>query len=334
MNLRHSPAFKAVSQSLDEPAIIACSGGVDSSALLALAAEARDAGACTPTVVAVDHRVRPTSAADVDAVARLAARFGLPFHPTTTSGAGARSEARLRDERYAALARIGQTLGIYRVITAHTRDDQVETILIRLLSGSGALASAGMRAEQSLETPEGTIVIVRPLLGTPRSELEAINIVSGISPLVDQTNADVSIRRNALRQTIVPRLREIAPGFETALIRSVRLSALDAEYVDAAAQDIALRIVEREPARIVIERDALCQLHPAVASRVIRIAAFDLLPGHDRRELSEERILSVLKAARGRTGSRIELPYGIVVSIERATLVLSIDTDIRNQRNR
>ncbi|MDQ3549664.1 MAG: tRNA lysidine(34) synthetase TilS [Chloroflexota bacterium] len=314
--------------------MLACSGGIDSSALLLLAGIAVQRAEIAPfSVVHVNHLTRPESATEGAVVEQLAARFDLRtiqavIDPTDADSSSSSPEDRLRTLRYTALARVAAEHGLSTVVTAHTRDDQIETILMRLFGGSGGLGAAGMSARSSMATRAGVIEIHRPLLDVCRDELvyvlqQLAHLLqeAGISPLIDPSNADRHFRRNALRHDIIPQLSRTFPGYEPALIRSVRLASRDADALDAIASDIATRQTTIADDTTSIEREFIRSSHPALSSRVIRRAVSRLMPD-DQRELTFERIESVREAASGRTGAVIELPDGVVARIERENVVL------------
>lgn len=324
--VRTNAAYRAVVRGWPERAVLACSGGVDSSALLVLTGIAVRRREVEPfTVVHIDHRTRPEGDAEAEVVERLAARWGLrsiraSVDPAVASSASTSPEDRLRALRYAALARVASDLGVAAVVTAHTRDDQIETILMRLLSGSGGLASSGMTATSTIATTFGDIDVHRPLLDITRRELEDVLRRANVLPLIDPTNADRGFRRNAIRHDIVPLLREAFPGFESALLRTTMLAARDADALDTIASDVATTSLSSDEQRTRIDRAAIRSAHAAIAARIIRGAASRLMPD-DRRELTFERVERVRLAADGRTGAVIELPYGVVARVERTAII-------------
>jgi len=328
---RH-PAYLAVVRGWPERALLACSGGIDSSALLVLAGIAVRRGDIGPFVVVhVDHLTRPESGAEGEAVERLAARFGLETVRETVDRADAAlasssPEDVLRALRYAALTRVAASRGLDAIITAHTRDDQVETILLRLLSGAGGIATRGMAPHMSMTTAAGPIDIHRPLLEISRAELLDVLRRTGIEAAEDPTNLDRRFRRNELRHDVIPRLSEAFPGFELALIRSATLAARDAVAVDGMAEELLRSSVSAQKRATSVDREVLRTVHPAIATRIIRWAAGRLMPGNQR-ELGFERIESVRLAAAGRTGAVIELPYGVVARIERTEVVFERGND-------
>src|SRR6478735_483344 len=186
------------------PAIVlAVSGGPDSVALMWLMARWRRALARGPrlVVVTVDHGLRAMSAREASDVKRLARSLGLPHHTLRWRGAKPKTglPAAARAERYRLLARAAQNEGATHILTAHTRDDQAETLLMRLLRGSGI---AGLSA-MARETGRDGVILVRPLLSVPKSRLVATLKRAGIGYADDPTNRDTAFTR--------PRLRALLP---------------------------------------------------------------------------------------------------------------------------
>jgi tRNA(Ile)-lysidine synthetase-like protein len=314
-------AYRAVRSARLSDAGLACSGGVDSSALTALAGLARRRGEAGRVVVLhVDHRTRPESAAEAEHVRAMSEYFGLPFEALAVAdappAAGASPEAALREARYDALAEAVERLRLRSIVTAHTRDDQIETILLRLFAGTGGLGAAGMRSSIALQTRHGTVEVLRPLLTISRDELLWVLRQMDIEPLHDPTNHDVRYRRNLLRHRVIPEVRSGFPGFDLALERSVEISARDAEVVDSIANDVFDRASRRTVNEIEVDRNAVRLSHPAIAARLVRSAAGCLL-GDDLRELSFERAEAVRLAAGRRSGAVIELPHDVVARVER-----------------
>lgn len=324
--LHRTTAYRAIVDSWTEPVGLACSGGTDSTALLLVATWALRKGRVGPFVVLhVDHQTRPETADEQRHVESLARVFGVPFEGLRIEDAGTdtgSTEARLREARYDALAVAINRLGLEAVVTAHTLDDQVETILMRLISGAGGVALPGMQLRTQLETSRGQLTILRPLLEIRRSQLDEMLSQAGVEPLEDPTNVDTRYRRNAIRSQVVPALREIEPGFDRGLSRAVTIAARDADFCDAEAGRTFGEIVDVGATEARIDRAALTNLHPAIGSRVVRNAILALLQG-DAREITLERVEEVRRAASGRTGARIEVPGGLVAIVERASITIS-----------
>lgn len=179
-------------------ALIALSGGADSSALLLLFAAAR--GSAQPFAAAtVDHRLRAASAGEAAQAARLARACGTEHAILTGDlpgrvGPTANVSARARALRYDSLAQHADAIGAWWIVTAHHADDQLETMVMRLNRGSGIRGLAGVRQQQGR--------IVRPLLGWRRSELAKVAAEAGVVAVHDPSNADDRFDRARLRKQL------------------------------------------------------------------------------------------------------------------------------------
>ena len=213
--------------------LVAVSGGVDSLALLVSASRV---AAGRTGVASLDHGLRPEAAAEVAQVQELAHSLGLPFHTESLHlrpGPGA--EARAREARYAALDRIAREHGYAAVATAHTADDQAETLLMRLARGSALRGAAGIRAEGPR--------LLRPLLTVRRADTEALVAAAGLEPFRDPTNEDPGLFRSRIRHHVLPVFRQAAgPSVVERLARFARSAAEDEELLAGYATDALARV--------------------------------------------------------------------------------------------
>jgi len=191
---------------------VAVSGGPDSLALLLLAHAAWPGRVHAATV---DHRLRAESAQEARFVAGLCERIGVPHR--TLSGAqpiaGASAQAQARALRYRLLTQWARAAGIGWLATAHHMDDQAETVLMRLARGSGLAGLSAVRPRRL----EGSVTIVRPLLGWRRAELASIVEAAGIAAIDDPSNRSLAYDRTRFRALLsenealdVPRLAAAA----------------------------------------------------------------------------------------------------------------------------
>jgi tRNA(Ile)-lysidine synthase len=208
----------------DQPAIvIAVSGGPDSTALLWLASRWRAARKNGPDLVAVtvDHGLRPESRHEAEIVKRFSQRLGVAHRIARWTGTkpGTGIQEAARNARYALIAAEAKKTGAGVVLTAHTLDDQAETVLLRLLRGSGP---AGLQAmtERAPYPGERGLVLARPLLSLPKARLVATLRRAGIPFADDASNRDPRFTR--------PRLRAIMP-----MLAGEGLTAEDAVAVAA-----------------------------------------------------------------------------------------------------
>ncbi len=225
-----------------ETLVVACSGGPDSVALAALAARVAAAAGASVVLGHVAHGVRAAAAQDEAVVlavgAALRARVVVAALPS-----GDAAEARLRDLRYVALARIAASAGARRVLTAHHAADQTESVLLALFRGAGPGGTGGMAAVRALAPG---IALERPLLDVAARRLRAYCLQRHLPYAVDRTNDDAGYRRVALRRALAS-LRASFPGLDEAVARHAAL-ARDAREPDAAA---TLRgVLRREVTRI------------------------------------------------------------------------------------
>jgi tRNA(Ile)-lysidine synthase len=203
-----------------EVVVVACSGGPDSVALAAALHAVSKPMALDLSLAHVNHGVRAGAGQDECVVLALAAALQLPFdaiHLRGHSGA----EASLRAARYDALAETARRRGAGVVAAAHHAEDQSETVLLALFRGTGQAGVAGMRPRRRLEPG---IDLARPLLGIAADRLRHYCHLRGLAYAVDPTNADRSLRRNAVRDALEA-LRPLFPGLDGAVARAAGLAA-------------------------------------------------------------------------------------------------------------
>ena len=273
--------------------LLAVSGGPDSTALMSAAVRA---GATMPLHVAtVDHGLRAASTAEAAGVADAARQLGLPHRILTWTGAKPSHglQAAARAARYDLLARHALSLGAAWVLTGHTRDDQAETVLLRLLAGSGPAGLAGMRPERPLT---GTVRLGRPFLGLSKAGLVAYCAASGLVPIQDPSNADPRFARARLRGLLPELARE---GLSDArLCRLAARCARDDDALTQAARDAyaaASRPAEA-PALIRLDAPGLKALPDAILMRVVALA-LAAAGGAARLERLEGLVLDALRPA-------------------------------------
>ena len=191
--------------------VLAVSGGPDSTALLLMAARWRQARKTGPRLLAVtiDHGLRRESAGEARAVARLAHALGVPHRILRWTGkkpaTGLQQNA--RDARYRLLAKAAARAKAGAIVTAHTLDDQAETVLIRMSRGSG-LGGLGAMAREAPLPVGGEAVLVRPLLEIPKARLIATLRRARIAFADDPSNRDPRFTRARLREVMCALARE------------------------------------------------------------------------------------------------------------------------------
>jgi tRNA(Ile)-lysidine synthase len=212
--------------------VVALSGGVDSSVLLATLASQTD-GRPRVRAVHVNHGIHPNAAKWAAHCRALGRRFGVPVRVLTTHVTrtpGVSLEAAARDARYALLAdelEAGECL-----LTGHHEDDQLETVLLQLFRGAGLAGLAAMPAI----APFAGGSLARPLLSRSRAELEEWARSQALSWIDDDTNSDESLDRNYLRRRVLPLIRERWKGVGSAVSRSARHAAEGQRLLDTLAR--------------------------------------------------------------------------------------------------
>jgi tRNA(Ile)-lysidine synthase len=253
--------------------IAAVSGGSDSVAMLLILHELASRGALALAGLAhLNHRIRGDEADRDAAFCRdLAARLGIPAMtdaadvPALAAQEQASLEVAGRHARQRFFADVVKSGKADRVAVAHTRDDQAETVLLRLTRGAGALGLAGMLPRRG--------PLVRPVLDATRSELRHFLRERGEAWREDATNLDVTNPRNFLRHEVLPHLRRINPQADAALARAADLLRVDSDLLETLANAAFVQIVEPSADNsVVIDAARLGKLPVALGTRVARYA--------------------------------------------------------------
>jgi tRNA(Ile)-lysidine synthase len=200
------------------------SGGRDSVCMLDLAVRAR--GAAQVVAVHVDYGLRPGSREDAEFCASLCVRQQVELvteRPVRVEGPG-NLQAWARDVRYSAAARLAEARDA-TIVTGHTADDQVETILYRLASSPSRRALLGMKERDGR--------LARPLLGTTRAEVTAYMGERGLEWREDPTNAEETYARNRVRHGLLPELEAIHPAAVANVLRTAALLRDESDVLDA-----------------------------------------------------------------------------------------------------
>jgi tRNA(Ile)-lysidine synthase len=206
-------------------ALVAVSGGPDSLALLDLLARSQDVHRQDLVVAHVDHGIHPESHVVAQRVKVLAAAYDLPVHTGRLNLGPHASETEARTQRYAWLEALASRLDAEVIFTAHHADDQAETVLMRVLAGSGPAGMAGMAAIR-----DG---LVRPLLPFRREELLHHLAEVGLTAWTDPANSDARHLRSWVRTDLLPAIRERVPAIDQNLLRAASQARRDRAAWDA-----------------------------------------------------------------------------------------------------
>lgn len=292
---------------------VAVSGGPDSLALLLLAASARSGEFEAATV---DHGLRPESRAEAEMVADLCEELDVP-HATLAiewdlpPASGIQEQA--REVRYGALAAWMRDRGLDALLTAHHRDDQAETLMMRLSRGAGIRGLAGMRRSSNVPGDPHR-ALLRPLLGWRRAELERVCAVSGIEPISDPSNDDERFERVRIRRALAA-----ADWLDPeALARSAENLALGDEALEWATDQIWAQFVDPNEDGIIYRNPAAPEeITRRIVARVIADLGSEGSPRELRgRELN--RLIAELEAGRTATLRGVRCTGGPNWKFERA----------------
>jgi tRNA(Ile)-lysidine synthase len=294
-----------------EPVVVAVSGGLDSCVLFHLL---RFATAPRPDLVAAhfDHRMRAGSEEDAEWVRGLCRAWGVPVRIGHADDVPA-SEGVARLARYGFFDSVRREIGAVRLLTAHHADDQAETVLFRVLRGTGI---EGLRGIPSRREPG----VVRPLLDFWRRELESYARAVHLSWREDPSNENVGYARNAIRRRFLPDAEaQVAPEARRALVRLSAIAAENEAAWAAVLPDLLSGLdVVRTGSVVSWSREAVASLHPTLRGRVVRWLAAEA--GRVLDEAGTRRAVDF--ATSSRSGSRIDLGGGIQLRRELDRLVL------------
>lgn len=264
-------------------ALLAVSGGPDSVALLDLLVRSRDVHGLGLVVGHVDHGIHPDSGRVAQQVGELAQRYGLQFESGRLQLGSDAGETAARAERYAWLETARLRVGASCIVTAHHADDQVETVLMRVLEGSGPAGLAAMASVNGC--------VVRPLLPFRRSQLLRHLEDVGLQAWLDPANADPRHLRSWIRSQLLPIIRRRLPQVDARLERVARQAARDRAAWDAVldalpeldltAEDDGISVAARslggydspltQAVILAMARRAGCRLGPARIGRVVSL---------------------------------------------------------------
>jgi tRNA(Ile)-lysidine synthase len=307
------------------------SGGADSTALLLLLAALAPKLRIGLRAAHFDHQLRGKKASqrEREVVARLAAELDVPL----VVGAGdVRAYARgkrlgieeaAREMRYAFLAQTARECGARTVVVGHTADDQVETVLMHILRGSGLTGLAGMLPRSPLPVScQHDLTLVRPLLEVRREQTEAYCRAMGRQPLEDVTNRSLRFRRNVVRYELLPLLRVHLPSIDASLLRLARVAASERQALEEAAARALQEAQTSEGGGIRLSIPSLRRAPPRLVPQVMLLAASRLLG--DARDIGDRHLLAMTDAAGKPAGTELDLPRGLHLRVDYGDVVLTV----------
>ncbi len=311
----------------DANIVVAVSGGADSTALLLAIAEliTKNKLKVTPIVAHLDHGLRPESKADARWVKQLATALGFKSTVSTVELKAKRDnlEQAARKARYEFLLRAATRHKAEFVLTAHTSDDQAETVLLRLLRGSAAEGLSGTPAIRDLK-PGSKVKLVRPLLAwARRSDTEAFCRQQQIEFRVDEMNDDETFARVRVRKQLLPLMQSFNNRVVETINRTASLLNEDASALaEAAGQLLAAAMPKSETDSPTLSVSVLLEKPAAVRRRALR--EWILKARGNLNRIEKVHLVAVEGLLNGEKGGRIvELPGGMKVRRTRGMLEIS-----------
>ena len=298
--------------------LCAVSGGADSVCLLHWLRAQAAGGGFTLTAAHFDHRLRGAeSRRDADFVRRLCEEWGMPCVAGAGDVAeeagrrGAGLEETGRELRYAFLKRTAEAVGADLIATAHNADDNVETLLLHLIRGSGLQGLTGIRPRR-----DG---LIRPLLTTTRAEILSYLEAFGLPHVEDSTNADAAYARNKLRREVIPLLRAINPRLEEGLTAAMTRLRADNDYLTAQALAAARQAEPIQTGGLAIPAAQVGRRPDPIAVRVVS-ALLGRLGEYQFRSAHLDGVVALARST-DPSGS-LDLPHGLVARRVYGLLVL------------
>ncbi len=258
--------------------LLAFSGGADSLALLQILYVLRDRLGFSLVLAHLDHGLRTESALEAEAAGKLAVALELPYYSTRTDVAALARDLNCGEEeagrraRWDFFSRIRKGNGPAWIAQGHQLNDLAEDVLMRLIRGSGWPGLGGMRGLDASEK------IIRPLLLTPRADIESFLSLLGLDWLRDPLNADPAYLRNRVRLEMLPLFLRENPSFLDRVADLWRLARLDEAYWTDLLDKHTHTASGQEPAQT-LEREFLAELPKALRLRLYKEALESLGPG-------------------------------------------------------
>lgn len=307
--------------SLDSPLLLAVSGGSDSTCLLHVFSGLRHELDIELHIAHLDHQLRGAeSKADAEYVTKLAFTLGVPATIESRDVKAYQKEKRIsleeaaREVRYSFLADVADGIGADCIVTGHTLDDQVETILMHIIRGTGIRGLVGLKPCSRWQLYGRNIKVVRPMLEVSRQETAQYCREKMLAPRLDKSNLSLSPLRNRIRQQLLPLLEGYNPGVAEALLRIANIADDEIALLDAEVARLWPEVVTQKKGMIILKKDSFSQLLQALKRHLLRAAIEKILGSlKDIETRHIEEIMAMLGKPAGR---HIDLPSGLNFSIE------------------
>lgn len=314
------------------------SGGPDSLCLLDVLETLRPTFDLTLTIAHVNHQLRGAdSQADEGFVRTVAAQRQLPLFVESVDVAAVAAQRKqsleeaARQLRYAFLGRVARQVGAAKIAVGHNADDQVETILMHFLRGTGLAGLRGMLPLTDLaqlrlnpnDFPSSSFLLIRPLLETSRREIEVYCQARGLETRQDFSNQDTTFFRNRLRHELIPQLETYNPNIRQILQRTAKVMVAEAEFLQEQLALVWQTVIRSESAeKIELDLAAWRKLPLALKRSTLRHAVQTLR--RSLRDINFEHIETAVNLIeKGSVGAKATLPQGLLLTLDYQTFIIA-----------
>jgi tRNA(Ile)-lysidine synthase len=310
-----------------ERVLIALSGGPDSVCLLHILKNLQEEFRLDLQSLYVDHGLRPGEAVrEIEFCKNLCANFNLPFFTKSIDVKFCAKEKKLniqeaaRELRYRAFEETARELNAEKIALGHTADDQAETLLMRLLRGTGPAGLSGI--------PPVREKFIRPLIEVQRREIEQYLGEEKIGFIVDSSNLKRDYLRNEIRLSLMPRIKEINPNIVDTLSRTASIFREEERYFEILVAKTLMKTMSRKTnSRIELFLSPLGAMEKIVLRRTLRRAIDETTGLRGINFIHIEDIIELVR--RGKAGDRLYLPHGIRAIKSYSTLILTSEPPVR-----
>lgn len=310
--------------------LVAVSGGADSICLLHILFQLQKALDLELHVAHLNHMLRGNEADD-DAwyVLDMAHRLNIPITIDTRDVTAYQEqkhcslEEAAREVRYSFLAEVARKIAADCVAVGHTRNDQVETILMHILRGSGVAGLAGLQPKSAMRIGGNllSITVVRPLLEVDRQETVSYCRLFKLKPRDDSSNKSLVFLRNRVRLELLPALRKYNQQIDAALLRLATIAADQLGYIEAQASTLWNEIASTEGSVIYLDKKKMLNLSVTMQRTLFRMA-IEHISGN-LKDIESDHIEKMLNLLSGSSGRSICLPRELKLSVEYERLALA-----------
>ena len=311
--------------------LLAVSGGADSVCLLHVMLSLKEELGIKLHVAHLDHQLRgEESEADAAYVAELAQSLDIPVTLSEADVRGYQKKHRLsleeaaREVRYNFLSETAAAVGADVVAVGHTLDDQVETIMLHIIRGSGIAGLVGLNAKSKRLLSGNQVNIIRPLLEISREETQQYCLEHNLMPRVDSTNQSLSMLRNRIRLKLLPELKKYNPAFVESLLRNSAIAADEIAFLDCETEKVWKSVVKEQNDVIILDKERFGVLPNALKRHLLRAAIKRLLG--TLKDIEERHISEITGVLEKQAGKYINLPYGLIFAVEYGRYLLGRDT--------